>query len=104
MRMLEVFSSEDTYLPALQDASCVVSVIEQVLHYMIHSGKQGWASLGLSCSSDSSLQPSEQESPAVPALPGVLDTGKHAAPVLLSLWPGFGEHKHVLPEGASALQ
>ncbi|XP_011927705.1 PREDICTED: ubiquitin-protein ligase E3C isoform X4 [Cercocebus atys] len=38
MRMLEVFSSEDTYLPVLQDASYVVSVIEQILHYMIHNG------------------------------------------------------------------
>ncbi|XP_071466739.1 ubiquitin-protein ligase E3C [Marmota flaviventris] len=38
MRMLEVFSSENTYLPVLQDASYVVSVIEQILHYMIHSG------------------------------------------------------------------
>ncbi|VTJ55619.1 Hypothetical predicted protein [Marmota monax] len=37
MRMLEVFSSENTYLPVLQDASYVVSVIEQILHYMIHS-------------------------------------------------------------------
>lgn len=40
MRMLEVFSSENTYLPVLQDASYVVSVIEQILHYMIHNGKQ----------------------------------------------------------------
>ncbi|XP_061022216.1 ubiquitin-protein ligase E3C isoform X6 [Dama dama] len=38
MRMLEVFSSEDTYLPVLQDASYVVSVIEQILHYMIQNG------------------------------------------------------------------
>uniref|UniRef100_A0A8C6AB73 HECT-type E3 ubiquitin transferase n=1 Tax=Marmota marmota marmota TaxID=9994 RepID=A0A8C6AB73_MARMA len=38
MRMLEVFSSENTYLPVLQDASYVVSVIEQILHYMIHNG------------------------------------------------------------------
>ncbi|XP_066090639.1 ubiquitin-protein ligase E3C isoform X1 [Saccopteryx bilineata] len=38
MRMLEVFSSENTYLPVLQDASYVVSVIEQVLHYMIQNG------------------------------------------------------------------
>uniref|UniRef100_A0A2I3RDK8 Ubiquitin-protein ligase E3C n=1 Tax=Pan troglodytes TaxID=9598 RepID=A0A2I3RDK8_PANTR len=38
MRMLEVFSSESTYLPVLQDASYVVSVIEQILHYMIHNG------------------------------------------------------------------
>ncbi|KAG8506111.1 Ubiquitin-protein ligase E3C, partial [Galemys pyrenaicus] len=38
MRMLEVFSSESTYLPVLQDASYVVSVIEQILHYMIQNG------------------------------------------------------------------
>uniref|UniRef100_A0A8D0HAU2 Ubiquitin-protein ligase E3C n=1 Tax=Sphenodon punctatus TaxID=8508 RepID=A0A8D0HAU2_SPHPU len=38
MRMLEVFSSENTYLPVLQDASYVASIIEQVLHYMIQKG------------------------------------------------------------------
>ncbi|XP_037372388.1 ubiquitin-protein ligase E3C [Talpa occidentalis] len=38
MRMLEVFSSESTYMPVLQDASYVVSVIEQILHYMIQNG------------------------------------------------------------------
>ncbi|XP_069853262.1 ubiquitin-protein ligase E3C [Dipodomys merriami] len=38
MRMIEVFSSENTYLPVLQDTSDVVSVIEQILHYMVHSG------------------------------------------------------------------
>ncbi|XP_045693706.1 ubiquitin-protein ligase E3C isoform X3 [Phyllostomus hastatus] len=38
MRMLEVFSSENTYLPVLQDASSVVSVIEQILHYMVQNG------------------------------------------------------------------
>lgn len=41
MRMLEVFSSESTYLPILQDSSYVVSVIEQILHYMLHNGKWG---------------------------------------------------------------
>ncbi|XP_071461487.1 ubiquitin-protein ligase E3C-like [Marmota flaviventris] len=46
MRMLEVFSSENTYLPVLQDASYVVSVIEQILHYMIHSGRKP-STLGL---------------------------------------------------------
>lgn len=39
MRMLEVFSSENTYLPVLRDASYVVSIIEQILHYMIQNGK-----------------------------------------------------------------
>ncbi|XP_019363702.1 PREDICTED: ubiquitin-protein ligase E3C [Gavialis gangeticus] len=38
MRMLEVFSSENTYLPVLQDASYVASLIEQILHYTIHKG------------------------------------------------------------------
>ncbi|XP_071590848.1 ubiquitin-protein ligase E3C isoform X1 [Heliangelus exortis] len=38
MRMLEVFSSENTYLPVLQDVSYVTSLIEQILHYMIHKG------------------------------------------------------------------
>ncbi|KAF7245872.1 Ubiquitin-protein ligase E3C [Varanus komodoensis] len=38
MRMLEVFSSENTYLPALQDANRVVSIIEQILHYVIQKG------------------------------------------------------------------
>ncbi|XP_040320440.1 ubiquitin-protein ligase E3C isoform X2 [Herpailurus yagouaroundi] len=38
MRMLEVFSSENTYLPVLRDASYVVSIIEQILHYMIQNG------------------------------------------------------------------
>lgn len=39
MRMLEVFSSENTYLPVLQDASYVASVIEQILHYVIQNGR-----------------------------------------------------------------
>lgn len=39
MRMLEVFSSENTYLPVLRDASYVVSIIEQILHYMIQNGR-----------------------------------------------------------------
>ncbi|MGH0162181.1 UNVERIFIED_CONTAM: hypothetical protein FKN15_054862 [Acipenser sinensis] len=38
MRMLEVFSAEKTYLPVLQDANCVASLIEQVLHYVVHKG------------------------------------------------------------------
>ncbi|RXM33336.1 Ubiquitin-protein ligase E3C [Acipenser ruthenus] len=36
--MLEVFSAEKTYLPVLQDANCVASLIEQVLHYVVHKG------------------------------------------------------------------
>lgn len=39
MRMLEVFSSENTYLPVLQDVSYVTSLIEQILHYMIQKGE-----------------------------------------------------------------
>ncbi|XP_028823634.1 ubiquitin-protein ligase E3C [Denticeps clupeoides] len=38
MRMLEIFSSEKTYLPVLQDVNCVAALIEQVLHYMIQKG------------------------------------------------------------------
>ncbi|MBN3308090.1 UBE3C ligase, partial [Amia calva] len=38
MRMLEIFSSEITYLPVLQDANCVASLIEHILHYMVHKG------------------------------------------------------------------
>ncbi|KAH0627590.1 hypothetical protein JD844_003505 [Phrynosoma platyrhinos] len=38
MRMLEVFSSENTYLPVLQDVNKVVAVIEQILHYVIQKG------------------------------------------------------------------
>lgn len=38
MRMLEVFSSENTYLPVLQDANYVASVFEQILHYMVQKG------------------------------------------------------------------
>lgn len=38
MRMLEVFSSENTYLPVLQDVSYVTSLIEQILHYMVQKG------------------------------------------------------------------
>ncbi|XP_001510756.1 ubiquitin-protein ligase E3C [Ornithorhynchus anatinus] len=38
MRMLEVFSSENTYFPVLQDANYVASVIEQILHYVIQKG------------------------------------------------------------------
>ncbi|KAJ1099719.1 hypothetical protein NDU88_004818 [Pleurodeles waltl] len=38
LRMIEVFSSESTYLPELQDASYVASIVEQILHYMIKKG------------------------------------------------------------------
>lgn len=38
MRMVEVFSSENTYLPVLQDAVAVASLVEQILHYMIQKG------------------------------------------------------------------
>lgn len=39
MRMLEVFSSENTYLPVLQNVSYVTSLIEQILHYMVQKGE-----------------------------------------------------------------
>lgn len=38
LRMLEVFSSKATYLPALQDVACVLPVIEQILHSMVQNG------------------------------------------------------------------
>ncbi|XP_063777972.1 ubiquitin-protein ligase E3C [Pseudophryne corroboree] len=38
MRMVEVFSSENTYLHVLPDAISVASLIEQILHYMIQKG------------------------------------------------------------------
>ncbi|XP_036102269.1 ubiquitin-protein ligase E3C isoform X2 [Molossus molossus] len=38
MRMLEVFSSEKTYSPVLEDAGSAVSVTEQVLFYMVQNG------------------------------------------------------------------
>ncbi|CDR00425.1 unnamed protein product, partial [Oncorhynchus mykiss] len=38
MRMLEIFSSERTYLPVLEDMNCVASIIEQILHYMVQKG------------------------------------------------------------------
>ncbi|XP_077347271.1 ubiquitin-protein ligase E3C [Lithobates pipiens] len=38
MRMVEVFSSENTYLPVLGDTTTVASLVEQILHYMIQKG------------------------------------------------------------------
>ncbi|CAB1349479.1 unnamed protein product [Coregonus sp. 'balchen'] len=38
MRMLEIFSTERTYLPVLEDINCVASLIEQILHYMVQKG------------------------------------------------------------------
>ncbi|KAM6978093.1 ubiquitin-protein ligase E3C [Aplochiton taeniatus] len=38
MRMLEIFSSERTYLPVLLDVNCVALLIEQILHYMVQKG------------------------------------------------------------------
>ncbi|XP_060052848.1 ubiquitin-protein ligase E3C isoform X2 [Erinaceus europaeus] len=38
LRMLEVFSSEKTYLPVVRDPGAVVWVLEQVLHYMVQHG------------------------------------------------------------------
>lgn len=40
MRMLEVFSSERTYLPFLQDENYVTALIEQILHYMVQKGTE----------------------------------------------------------------
>uniref|UniRef100_A0A671VYX4 HECT-type E3 ubiquitin transferase n=1 Tax=Sparus aurata TaxID=8175 RepID=A0A671VYX4_SPAAU len=38
MRMLEIFSSEKTYLPVIPDANYVASLLEQILHYMVQKG------------------------------------------------------------------
>ncbi|XP_063063156.1 ubiquitin-protein ligase E3C [Engraulis encrasicolus] len=38
MRMLDVFTSERTYVSVLLDASCVTALIEQILHYMVQKG------------------------------------------------------------------
>ncbi|XP_056607339.1 ubiquitin-protein ligase E3C [Triplophysa dalaica] len=38
MRMLEVFTSDRTYMPVVQDANCVTALIEQILHYMVQKG------------------------------------------------------------------
>lgn len=39
MRMLEILSSEKTYLPVIPDANYVASLLEQILHYMVQKGK-----------------------------------------------------------------
>lgn len=39
MRMLEIFSSEKTYLPVIPDANYVASLLEQILHYVVQKGK-----------------------------------------------------------------
>lgn len=38
MRMLEIFSAEKTYHPVIPDTSCVTSLLEQILHYMVQKG------------------------------------------------------------------
>uniref|UniRef100_A0AAR2LQY6 Ubiquitin-protein ligase E3C n=1 Tax=Pygocentrus nattereri TaxID=42514 RepID=A0AAR2LQY6_PYGNA len=38
MRMVEVFSSEKTYLPVLQDPNTATALTEQILHYMVQKG------------------------------------------------------------------
>uniref|UniRef100_A0A669CDZ6 Ubiquitin-protein ligase E3C n=1 Tax=Oreochromis niloticus TaxID=8128 RepID=A0A669CDZ6_ORENI len=38
MRMLEIFSTERTYLPVIPDANNVASLLEQILHYMVQKG------------------------------------------------------------------
>lgn len=42
MRMLEIFSSEKTYLPVIPDANYVASLLEQILHYMVQKGEFKW--------------------------------------------------------------
>lgn len=36
--MLEIFSAEKTYHPVIPDTSCVTSLLEQILHYMVQKG------------------------------------------------------------------
>ncbi|XP_043920724.1 ubiquitin-protein ligase E3C [Protopterus annectens] len=38
MRMLEIFSSEKTYLSVLQDATLATALVEQILHYIVQKG------------------------------------------------------------------
>ncbi|XP_062900489.1 ubiquitin-protein ligase E3C isoform X1 [Mobula hypostoma] len=38
LRMLEIFSSEKTYLPIVRDVNSVTSIVEQILHYMVQKG------------------------------------------------------------------
>ncbi|MED6293919.1 Ubiquitin-protein ligase E3C [Characodon lateralis] len=38
MRMLEIFSSERTYLLVIPDTNIVASLLEQILHYMVQKG------------------------------------------------------------------
>lgn len=45
MRMLEIFSSEKTYLPVIPDANYVASLLEQILHYMVQTGKSNKISI-----------------------------------------------------------
>lgn len=49
MRMLEIFSSEKTYLPVIPDANYVASLLEQILHYMVQKGMFTVGVTGLLC-------------------------------------------------------
>lgn len=46
MRMLEIFSSERTYVLVIPDANYVASLLEQILHYMVQKGKLYFLSYG----------------------------------------------------------
>lgn len=39
LRMLEIYSSEKTYLSVIPDANHIASLLEQILHYMVQKGK-----------------------------------------------------------------
>lgn len=56
LRMIEVFSSESTYLPELQDANYVASIVEQILHYMIKKGYYRSFYLLINCKLPSSIE------------------------------------------------
>ncbi|XP_041737018.1 ubiquitin-protein ligase E3C [Coregonus clupeaformis] len=68
MRMLEIFSTERTYLPVLEDINCVASLIEQILHYMVHKGYYRSLYILVNHKLPSSLEYSDAPSGA-PAIP-----------------------------------
>uniref|UniRef100_A0A667XX60 HECT-type E3 ubiquitin transferase n=1 Tax=Myripristis murdjan TaxID=586833 RepID=A0A667XX60_9TELE len=71
MRMLEIFSSERTYLPVIQDANCVASFIEQILHYMVQKGYYRSLYILVNHRLPSSLEYSE--APAIPLASTLLE-------------------------------
>ncbi|XP_078535218.1 LOW QUALITY PROTEIN: uncharacterized protein LOC144821949 [Lissotriton helveticus] len=56
LRMIEVFVSESKYLPKLQDANYVASIVEHILHYMIKKGYYRSFYLLINCKLPSSIE------------------------------------------------